>query len=64
MPNVGGFLLTSVFNSKTTEVKNKIPDITNLVTKSALTVVENKRPDVASFVKKNRLCCRNYKKKK
>ena len=34
VPNVSGFLLTSVFNSKITEVENKIPDIKNLASKS------------------------------
>ena len=30
IPNVSGFLLTSVFNSKITEVENKIADIKNM----------------------------------
>ena len=30
IPNVSGFLLTSIFNSKITELENKIPDDTNL----------------------------------
>ena len=34
IPNVSGFLLTSVFNSKITEVENKIPDIKNLASKT------------------------------
>ena len=38
-----------------TELENKIPDISNLATKTALTTVENKIPDVSSLVKKNRL---------
>ena len=33
IPNVSGFRLTSVFNSKITEVENKIPDIKNLKAK-------------------------------
>ena len=34
IPDVSGFLLTSVFNSKITEVENKVPDVSNLVTKT------------------------------
>ena len=40
------------FNTKVTEIEGKIPDVSSLVTKSALTVAENKIPDVSSFVKK------------
>ena len=42
------------FNTKVTEIKSIIPDVSSLVKKSALTVVENKIPDVSSLVKKNR----------
>ena len=34
-------------------VKNKIPNITNLATTTALTAVENKIPNVSNFVKKS-----------
>ena len=34
------------YNTKTTEIENKIPDIDNLATKTALTTVENKTPDI------------------
>ena len=37
---------------KLTELKNKIPDISSLATKTALTAVENKIPNVSSLVKK------------
>ena len=37
---------------KITEIEGKIPDVSSLVTKSAVAVVENKIPDVSSFVKK------------
>ena len=40
------------YNTKITEIENKIPDISNLATKTALTTVENKIPDVSSLVKK------------
>ena len=34
------------YNTKTTEIENKIPDINNLATKTALTTVEDKTPDI------------------
>ena len=40
------------FNTKVTEIEGKIPDISDLATKSALSVVENKITDVSSLVKK------------
>ena len=43
------------YNTKITELENKIPDITNLATKTALTAIENKIPSVSKLVKKNRL---------
>ena len=57
IPDVGGKLNTSDFNSKVNELENKIktaenkPDIRNLATKSSLTTIENKIPDVKGFVK-------------
>ena len=39
-------------NAKITEIENKIPSITGLVTNSELTAVENEIPDVSSLVKK------------
>ena len=41
----------TAFNAKINEVKNKIPNITNLVT-IALTAVENKIRNVSNLVKK------------
>ena len=38
-----------------TDLENKILDISNLGTKTALTTVENKIHDVSKLVKKNRL---------
>ena len=38
--------------AKLTELENKIPDISNLTTKTALTTVENKIPSVSNLVKK------------
>ena len=40
------------YNAKITEIENKIPDISNLATKTALNTVENKIPDTSSLVKK------------
>ena len=40
------------YNTNITGLENKIPDISNLVTKTALATVENKIPDVSSLVKK------------
>ena len=40
------------FNTKVSKIEGKIPDVSSLVTKSALTAVENKIPDVSSLVKK------------
>ena len=37
---------------KFTELENKIPDISNLATNTALTAVKNKIPSVSSLVKK------------
>ena len=40
------------YNTKITELENKIPDISNLATKTALTTVENKIPNISNLVKK------------
>ena len=40
------------YNAKITELENKIPDISNLATKTALTTVENKISDTVGLVKK------------
>ena len=40
------------FNSKISEVEDKIPSISGLATNSALTAVENKIPDVTNLVTK------------
>ena len=38
---------------KITEIDGKIPDISNLATKTALTAIENKIPSVSNVVKKH-----------
>ena len=40
------------YNTKITEIENKIPSISLLATNSTLTAVENKIPDISSLVKK------------
>ena len=40
------------YNTKITELENKILDISNLATKTALTAVENKIPSVSNLIKK------------
>ena len=40
------------YNAKATEIESKIPDVTNLATKTALNTAENKIPDTSDLVKK------------
>ena len=42
-------------DAKITDIEGKLPDVTNVATKTALATVENKIPDVSYVVKKNRL---------
>ena len=45
--------MTNFFKkAKLTELENKIPDISNLATRTALTAVENKIPSVSNLFKK------------
>ena len=44
--------MTSVFNSKITEVENKISDIKNLASKTEVTAVENEIPIVGNLITK------------
>ena len=72
IPDISGLLQTTTFNSKVSELENKIktaeskPDISNLANKTEFKNVENEIPDSNGFAKKNnnRLCNRNkwYKK--
>ena len=48
-------LLKTDYNTKITEIEVKIPDISNLATKTALTTVENKIPDVSNLATKTAL---------
>ena len=55
-------LATTVdLNAKINEAKNKIPNITNLATTTALTAVENRIPNVSNLVKKTDLWLTNTK---
>ena len=44
--------LTAALNAKINEVKDKIPNITNLARTFALIAVENKIPNISNLVKK------------
>ena len=37
------FVLKTRYNTDKTELENKIPDVSNLATKTALTAIENKK---------------------
>ena len=51
-----GLVKKTDYNIKLTELENKIPDVSNLATKTALTAGEKKIPSISSLVKKkNRL---------
>ena len=49
------FVLKTKYNTDKTELENKIPDISNLATKTALTTVENKIPSVSNLATKTAL---------
>ena len=53
MPGITNLATNNTLNSKINDVQNKIPNITNLATTTALTAVENKIPYVSNLVKKN-----------
>ena len=40
------------YNAKITEIENKIPNISNLATKTSLNTVQNKIPDTSGLIKK------------
>ena len=49
------FVKKADYNTKITEIEDKIPDTTNLATKTALTTVENKIPDTTNLAIKTAL---------
>ena len=55
-PGVSGLVTATALNTKTGEIKNKIPDTSGLATTTVLNTitgeVENKIPDVSRLVKK------------
>ena len=51
--DTSGLVKKTDYNNKITEIEGKIPDTSNLATKTALTTVENKIPDISSLVKKS-----------
>ena len=52
MLDTSGLLKKIDYNAKITEIENKIPDVSNLATKTALTTVENKIPDITNLATK------------
>ena len=51
-PDTSGIVKKIDYDAKTTEIEDKIHDVSDLVTKTALTTVENKIPDIFSLVNK------------
>ena len=49
-----GLVKKTDYNIKLTELENKIPDVSNLATKTALTAGEKKIPSISSLVKKKK----------
>ena len=52
IPDTSGLVKKTDQNTKITQIEGKIPDISNLATKTALTNVENKIPDVTNLAAK------------
>ena len=53
--DTSGLVKKTDYNTKITEIEDKIPDTTNLATKTALTAVENKIPDTSNLTTKTAL---------
>ena len=53
--DASGLVKKTDYNTKITEIESKIPDISNLATKTALTTVENKIPDISNLATKTAL---------
>ena len=54
IPDTSGLVKTD-YNTKISEIENKIPSINGLATNSALTAVEDKIPNNSNLVKKNQI---------
>ena len=52
IPDTGGLFKKTDYNTKITEIEDKITNVSNLVTKTTLTTVENKIPSVSNLLKK------------
>ena len=52
MSNTSGLGKKTDYEAEIADIESKIPDISNLATKTALTTVENKIPSVSNFFKK------------
>ena len=50
IPDTSGLVKKTNYNTKITKLENKIPDISNLATKTAVTTVENKIPSISNLV--------------
>ena len=59
-PHTSSLAKKTDYDTKLTELENKIADVSSLAIKTVLTAVENKIPSVSSLVKKNRLWHKNY----
>ena len=55
IPDTTGHVKKTDYNTKTTEIEDKVPGISGLATNAALTAVENKRPIISNLSKKSRL---------
>ena len=53
--DTSGLVKKTDYNTKITEIKDKIPDISSLATKTALTTVENKIPSISNLATKTAL---------
>ena len=63
MSNITNLATTTALNAKINEVKNKIPNNSNLATNTALTAVENKMPGHSKYItttKFNKLRAENF----
>ena len=52
IPNTIDLVKKVDYNTKITEIDDKIPDVSSLATKTVLSTVENKIPNVSNLVKK------------
>ena len=60
MLGISNLATATALNAKINGVKNKVPNITNLATITALTVFENTMPNVSNLVKKTDYTTKKY----